>query len=148
MLRWIWVIENGVPALYERKGKCNRCGECCHCHTIRYQVKTVQVTTDDKDAEEPGPEDWAEWEGWSVFLAQGLWWYFKVKVVDLNEERYCCPEYIEEIKHCNLWQDDVRFKAICRYWPFHPDVLQHYPNCGWTLERAEGITTEEAYPKC
>lgn len=146
MLQWVWVIENGAPALYERKGKCNRCGECCYKHTIRYQVRTVQVTEGDTDME--GPDDWSEWEGWSVFLAQGMWWWFKVRVVDLNEEKYCCPEYIREVKHCNLWGNDIRFKAICRYWPFHPDVLQYFPNCGWTLEKVAEGTTEEAYPKC
>jgi hypothetical protein len=142
MLKYVWIIEDGVPTLYERKGECNRCGECCCNHTIKYQIYTGA----DRSDEEKEAGDWSEWEGWTAFLAQGMWWYIKVTDIDDDEKDTPCPLYSPE-EGCTVWQDSIYFKPICRYWPFHPKDLEHYPNCGFILERVKEATTEEAYPE-
>lgn len=78
--------------------------------------------------------DWSCREGWSMFIAQGIWWYFKA--TSMGDKEYRC-EALDENNRCTLWMDIDRFKPVCRYWPFHPSNLERFPQCGFTFERQE-----------
>ncbi len=48
-------------------------------------------------------------------------------------EGYHCPA-LKNDDVCSEWQKEG-FRPICRYWPFHPDNLELFPNCGFSFER-------------
>jgi len=43
----------------------------------------------------------------------------------------------DESGACTIWKNEKDFKLICRYWPFHPDNLVKFPQCGFSFERCE-----------
>ena len=75
--------------------------------------------------------DWSGREGWSMFIAQGTWWYFGR--FDITLGRTVCPGLVGD-NVCSEWQTD-EFRPICRYWPFHPSNLEYFPKCGFSFEK-------------
>jgi len=136
MITDFYTVEDGKAVHYIRSGECNQCGECCG---IKYQI-TYSINTSfgdtSADAEEDFREDdWSSWEGFTLFWAQGLWWYFKVTNVVPRETPSPCPYQDPETKLCKLWNDVDRFPAICRYWPFRESDLDQFPSCGFKFTR-------------
>ena len=125
-----WTIENGELVQYERTGACTRCGQCCCTHTIRYEMK-MSFCFDKYDIGYDA-YDWSEYEGWSVFQSQGIWWFFKVTSIEDIPSR--CPSLVG-VNKCSEWQNMDTFRPICRYWPFHPSNLEKFPECGFRFER-------------
>jgi len=130
----VYIVENGELVRYKRNGQCNRCGECCGLHNTIVYNKTISPTHPKETKEHKEGKDWGKYEGWSIFYAQGNWWYFKV--VNIKDEPYPCPSQ-GETGACTIWKDEEDFKPICRYWPFHPDNLVKFPQCGFSFERCE-----------
>lgn len=126
-----WAVEGGKLVRYARSGACNLCNKCCKGYRIIYKLE-VSLTQDQSD--KGGTEDWASWEGWSIFYAQGTWWYIEVTVGDDPEAFEGCDALTEE-GLCSKWQDLKGFKPICRYWPFHPKDLEKFPECGFSFRR-------------
>ena len=128
-----WTVEDGELARYIRHGECNQCGACCCTHTITLQMEVGAQNgkRDDESDDEKKEHDWSEREGWSMFLAQGIWWYFKITAIEPKEN--FCPALTPD-RQCSEWQTDD-FRPICRYWPFHPDNLAKFPTCGFSFER-------------
>jgi len=129
-----YTVESGKLVHYIRTGHCNRCGECCGIkNTIIYSINTNfgDTSVDDAQDRDLPSEDWSEWEGYSIFRAQGLWWYFKVTDVVENETPQLCSMQDPETKLCSLWDNPDDFPAICRYWPFKQSDLDPFPNCGF-----------------
>jgi hypothetical protein len=131
----IWTIENGEPVLYVREGQCNQCGECCCNHKITYSM-AVGLADQDAGNLDPSKSSWDEWEGYSVFFAQGIWWYIKIISIE-DDEGDVCPAFDEETGLCTDWQDPEMFRPICRYWPFHPSNIERFRNCGFSFRRVE-----------
>lgn len=130
--RTFWIVENGVLVRYRREGECNQCGECCRGYRITYTV-SVSFGHDDDDC---GTDDtWKEWEGYSVFYAQGIWWFLKTLKIEY-EEGVECPLLTHQ-GLCSEWKDPKDFKPICRYWPYHPADLEHFPECGFSFIKEE-----------
>ena len=77
-------------------------------------------------------EDWSEREDWSIFLAQGMWWYFYIYDIE-DKPTYC--ECLDSNNLCSIWMDDEEFKPICRYWPMHPSHIEKFEGCGFKFER-------------
>lgn len=125
-----WTVENAELVRYERRGACNQCGACCCTHTIRLQME-VAGKSGKRDDEGEKDYDWSGREGWSMFLAQGIWWYFKITAIE-PKENLCAA--LTPDKKCSEWKTDD-FRPICRYWPFHPDNLAKFPKCGFSFER-------------
>jgi hypothetical protein len=134
----ILIVENGEFVRYKRSGECNRCGECCCRHQITYKM-TISHATSSSFVESDSDEtslDLSDFEGWSVFYSQGVWWWFKVTDIKDDPEHFC-EKYDRESGLCTIWKDDMEFKPICRYWPFHPDDVKRFPNCGFKFERMD-----------
>jgi Fe-S-cluster containining protein len=131
-----YTVEQGHPVHYVRSGECNRCGACCGARsTIRYTVE-VQVGSDE-DAESGDSwqaADWSAWGGYTLFWAQGLWWY--VKVLSVEDDPNPCRAQDTQTGLCTLWNTD-EFPAICRYWPFRSSDLDSFPQCGFSFERGK-----------
>ena len=127
----VWTVEDGELVCYRRTGECNECGQCCCNCMITFQMEidfgsNVQENRDDPDF------DWSCREGWNMFYAQGIWWYFKIDNIVGKESR--CESLMDDGR-CKSWQDPDTFRPICRYWPFHPDNLERFPTCGFRFER-------------
>jgi Fe-S-cluster containining protein len=122
-----WIVENGKLVEYERLGECNRCGKCCNTKCISFTLGAYSEGPSDK-AED---YDWSDYEGYSIFRAQGLTWYMTVTT---KEEAGICSDLDDNV--CTLWMQDD-FPVVCRYWPVHPDNLEHFPNCRFSFERRE-----------
>ena len=123
----IWIVENGEPVKYERTGECNGCGECCIGHRIEFQFDVA-------DAHSKGKEqvcDYAEKEGWSALKAHGVWWWFRINEIADSGDR--CGEL--ECGKCKVWKDDQEFPPLCRYFPVHPNNLEHFQKCGFSFRR-------------
>ena len=88
-----------------------------------------------RDANELTDNPWEGKEGWSMFLAQGVWWYFKIETVEKDGERRC--GLLDEDNNCEEWLDPMDFRPICRYWPFHPSNLELFPNCGFSFSKSD-----------
>lgn len=136
----IYIVENNELVEYNRLGQCNRCGECCGIHnTIKFSMKVSFVDSLPEEGEEQvcskEPADWSNWEGWSIIYGQGTWFWFKISSID--DTPHPCPSQ-DELSACTIWKDEDDFRPICRYWPFHPDNLIKFPNCGFSFERCEG----------
>ena len=122
----VWIVENGELVKWERTGECNGCGECCRGHEISFQWDGVRA---DQDSE--GVVDYSSFEGWSSFKSHGLWWWFRVtSVVDKETQCGCLVN-----GKCEVWKDEVEFPPLCRYFPVHPDNLEHFPKCGFSFRR-------------
>ena len=128
-----WTVENGELVCYERTGECNGCGQCCCTHTITYQV---EVGFDSGERDDEGDDDysWSVREDWSMFQAQGIWWYFKITSIEDTPSH--CPGLTDD-NRCSEWQNMDTFRPICRYWPFHPSNLEKFPGCGFSFERTK-----------
>lgn len=131
MIENFWTVENGSLVLYKRTGECKGCGQCCCTHEIIY---CLEVGFKSGRREDAGDEkfDWTSREGWSMFLAQGVWWY--IKIVSVEDRPSPCSRLTDDMK-CKDWQDFDEFPVICRYWPFHPSNLEKFPGCGFSFER-------------
>lgn len=133
-----YTVENGELVHYIRTGDCNRCGECCGIkNTIAYSINTSfgETSVDDDQDRDVQSEDWSEWEGYTIFWAQRLWWYFKItKVVDTPNQ---CGAQEPETKLCQMWDMPDEFPAICRYWPFRQSDLAQFQNCGFEFTRQD-----------
>ena len=127
----IYIVENGRLVAYERTGQCNHCGKCCYKH-IEFQI-TSQTFDPNYEPSADGDADWSEHEGFSILLAHGLWWYFKVNYV--KDRDTACP-MLRNGNECGEWMDAKRFRPICRYWPFNPHDLEQFPECGFAFEKA------------
>ena len=119
-----WIVKDGKLVAYERQGECRRCGQCCCGRRITCKIAAFS-SSDNIDE-----YDWSDNEGFSIFEAQGLIWYMKAKVW---EENRICASSKKDI--CVIWMQDD-FPAICRYWPVHPNDLEHFPDCGFSFREA------------
>ena len=132
------IVEDGKLVEYERTGRCNGCGECCgEKNTITYTVSVASGRLSlrpDKYEKYGSPEGWEEWEGYSIFWSQGLWWYFKVTDVKDREVPAPCSQQDPDTKLCSLWKLDD-WPAICRYWPFKSSDLEPFPKCGFSFQK-------------
>ena len=127
-----YLIEDGNWIKLERLGECKKCGECCGGKRIGYRCQ-VGLTTREVLNEEEEEGDWSNYEGWSAFYAQGVWWYFLV--TDISEEDGKICEGLDVDKTCKDWYDEKDFKPICRYWPWNPKDLEQFPECGFSFRR-------------
>jgi len=126
----IYIVEDGRLVSYERTGQCNRCGECCHKH-IGLQITTNTFNPD----YEPGADDeanWDQYEGFSILLAHGVWWYFKITYI--KDMDGACPG-LRNGNECDVWMDASRFRPVCRYWPFNPRDMDQFQKCGFSFEK-------------
>ena len=131
----IWIVENGELVLYKRSGQCNQCGKCCRTHTITF-TSEISSVSQEHGSDEVKEDDWSDREGWSIFKAQGIWWYFKIlEIKPKKEGASTCPR-LSESNECSEWQAES-FRPICQYWPFHPSNIESFPGCGFSFERKE-----------
>lgn len=127
-----WTVENGKLVLYERTGQCNKCGACCCTRTITYQME-VGFASGKREDDGERDYDWSSREGWSMFVAQGIWWYFKVtSIEEKSPGDTVCDRLVDGL--CNVWRGDD-FRPICRYWPFHPSNVKAFPECGFRFKK-------------
>lgn len=142
--RSFWAVEEGKLICYKRSGECNKCGDCCK-GGIFYQSEIGHAVEQHVEREE-GLEDadWTKREGWAIFAAQGIWWYFKVgrnlKSVPAEAEPGTEPDYPGcgslADGQCEKWMEED-FRPICRYWPFLPEHLEWFPSCSFEFEEVE-----------
>lgn len=131
-----YTIENGKAVHYVRTGECNRCGDCCGIkNTITYNVEVHFGESAPDETKDWKEEDWSAWEGYTLFYAQKLWWYFKVTEVSQKEDPQPCGQQDQDTQLCEQWDDVDKFPAICRYWPFRQSDLEQFPNCGYTFTK-------------
>jgi len=91
----------------------------------------------EEDEGEKEKEDWSHREGWTMVLAHGCWWYFKVMFPpDSGREKTPCGQ-LEEGNLCGEWDNPEGFRPICRYWPMHPSHVEMFPGCGFKFEKRE-----------
>ena len=141
--RFFWTVEEGKLVCYKRSGECNQCGDCCKAG-IFYRMEVQFATrSHEKTETKIEDEDWTGREGWSIFKAQGIWWYLKIHLPEEKPDHSCGD--LEEEKGpsggtikatCKSWQDET-FRPICRYWPFLPEHLEWFPFCSFTFEEVE-----------
>ncbi len=129
-------VEDGELVEYRRLGSCNQCGKCCCKHTITYKMTTQLAGRSGGEMSEEDYDDWSDWEDWSVFYAQGVWWYFLV--TDMTDKPNVCGCLTDEGR-CSIWQDPLKFKPVCRYWPWHPSETENFPECGFSFEKVEEL---------
>ena len=128
------IVENGQFVEYERLGSCSMCGQCCCQKTIKAKFASALLNDRNrpsipKNSEKKQEEDWSDWEGWSARSQYGLWWWWKLMPIEQGET---CRSYLNG--RCAVWGRD-NSPAICRDWPFHPDNLEHFPDCGFHFEK-------------
>ena len=135
----MYIVENGKLVRYERTGKCNMCGDCCGAkNTITYQIKSnFGNNTIEGKVKEVSEDDWSEYEGYTVFWAQRLWWYFRILKITDPPTSGRCSEQDPETFQCKVWKDFDEFPVICRYWPFNPKDLEQFPNCSFKFIKEE-----------
>ena len=121
--RFFWGVVDGKLVCYKRSGECNQCGDCCKAG-ITYQSEIGSAVEQHADTEKSVEDgDWTKREGWAIFKAQGIWWYFKVELPSETPEggHTACGSLTEEagpsggtIKAtCERWKDET-FRPICR----------------------------------
>ena len=123
----LWIVEDGKLVEYERLGKCKQCGQCCCSNTIMFQIGSYTEGTLDKSTE-ADEGDWSDYEGFTVLRSQRLLWYMSATV---KKGKGPCEDF--EDGRCTIWMQDD-FPAICRYWPVHPNNLEHFPDCGFSFK--------------
>lgn len=123
----LYIVENGHLVRYRRTGECRRCGECCRRY-IKFQFSVTMPAEQDESVAE---DDWTRWEGFSIFLAFGAWWYAHVGEIGAEQ---LCPNLGSD-NRCQIWDDRQERGPLCWHWPVHPDNLQPFPNCGYRFER-------------
>lgn len=143
MITDFWSVEDGELVLYKRAGSCNKCGACCDKAGITFHMEVRFCSKEKHEEGDPGTEtiSWEAREGWSIFKAQGIWWYFKVTYApeDAEPSEETCGDYIDGL--CASWEDE-QWRPICRYWPFHPSDLERFPTCGFKFERIKEVKDE------
>lgn len=128
----IWIVENGQFVLYERRGECNQCGECCCHHNI--QVSMQIGSNEDREEIEEEDSSWPlEYEGWSAIHDGDRWYWFKTTCISRKEGS--CEAYDPETHLCTIWQSED-FKPVCRYWPWHPSDILPFEKCSFYFERS------------
>ena len=136
--RTFWAVESGELVRYDRSGECKQCGECCKAG-IFYQTE-VGTAARSHEHESEEEADWTGREDWNMFIAQGIWWYFKVgfPADDAVAQLVPCGDLdcAGGVNFCTSWQDEG-FRPICRYWPFHPNHVARFPKCGFKFEKVE-----------
>lgn len=134
----IWTVENGELVLYRRSGECKRCGACCRDKIIVYEME-VSVDSGNRDGEDNDDSDWSCREGQSMFLAQGIWWYFNIP--EVKDDSQLCPKLTSD-NECSEWNTES-FRPICKYWPFHPRNIEKFPKCGFRFEQYEDTSNDK-----
>lgn len=125
----LFIVEDGKLVEYERLGECNQCGECCCRNKISAGIQVTLAGTAGNDKE---IGDLSDWEGFSVFYAQGLWWWIETKTTDQKREK-ACECFIDG--KCADWKGDD-WPAICRYWPVRPQDIVSFPECGFEFRKS------------
>lgn len=147
MITDFWGVRDGKLVQYKRSGECNQCGDCCKAG-IYYTSKIGSAVEQhaEQDTKSKEDADWKGYEGWAVFAAQGIWWYFDVKRPEkapegghkgcgsLTEEKGPCGRTVKAT--CERWMDET-FRPICRYWPMLPEHVEWFPFCSFTFERVK-----------
>jgi len=121
------IIEDGERVKYTREGRCNFCGECCCKNVINVNI-TAGAGNEKTDG---GETDWNDWNGYSEFRSQVVWWWMKFNVHDEMREEPCC-KLVDG--RCSIWKTD-EFPAVCRYFPVHPRDIERFENCGFSFRR-------------
>jgi len=132
----VWIVEDGQFALYERRGQCNRCGECCCNHGIQVSMQ-IRSNEDREEREDVDPSWLSEYEGWSAIQEEGRWYWFKTTCISLRDES--CDAYDPETHLCTIWQEKD-FKPVCKFWPWHPSDILPFERCSFYFER---VSTED-----
>lgn len=144
--RFFWGVVDGKLICYKRTGECNQCGDCCKAG-IFYQCEVGNAVEQHTEQERLTIQnsDWTKREGWAIFSAQGIWWYFKVgrnpksvpegSPADTEPDYAACGSLTEEMT-CGNWMEED-FRPICRYWPFLPEHILWVPECGFRFEEVE-----------
>ena len=143
MITDFWSVEDGELVLYKRAGSCNKCGACCDKAGITFHMKVRFCSKEKHEEGDPGTEtvSWEDYEGWSIFKAQGIWWYFKLQTAPEDvETEGACGDFVDGL--CASW-DTEQWRPICRYWPFHPRDLERFPTCGYTFEKVKEVKDEQ-----
>ena len=121
------IIENGERIKYIREGECNLCGACCCKNVIGVKIVAGVGNSSDDDT------DWGDWEGYSEFWSQGIWWWVKLDIKDEMHEKPCAG-FVDG--KCVDW-DTRKFPAVCRYFPVRPRDIEKFPECGFSFRRVE-----------
>lgn len=133
----LYIIENGKPVAYARKGQCLRCGRCCR-YRIDYRWR-VEYVPKDADKDNSASPNYTPFEGWSQILAMGLWWWIRVDAITEEESAPAnlCANFCPETNQCRVFKDLQDFGTLCWFWPVHPDNLLPFPGCGFSFEKVQ-----------
>ena len=121
------IVEDGKLVHYQRLGECKKCGECCR-KKITFQWTILKSGTQPGDVT---PDDWSDWENYSIIYARGIYWYILVTKIE-DQDKPCCSL---EGNLCAIHEDQFRIPPLCPLWPVHPKDL--LPGCGYYFEKAE-----------
>ncbi len=133
----LWIVKNGELVKYERTGECLQCGACCNTdgHAFEYEA-SITGGKGSNDREE-SDVDWSEFEGYSVFRTQGLWWY--IRVGSKIDQPHNCPQFVDG--GCAIHDDRDARPAICHYWPVNPKDL--HPGCGYEFAKVKEMNEND-----
>ena len=118
------IVEKGKLVPYERFGECKQCGACCR----KKITFTWTILKPGKSGVDETPDDWHNWENWSVIYAHGIYWY--ILVTSVKDTDAPCGSL--EGNLCSVHGDQFELPALCPLWPIHPKDL--LPGCGYHFE--------------
>lgn len=128
----VWLVKDGELVEYQRTGHCTQCGECCR-RTITYEWSVQKGKDLDEDEE---PRDYSEHEGGTYIWYYGVWWFFRTTRIEELKDDSACDSFSKP--HCCEMHDDPQGRrAVCFFWPYHPDDLKHFPKCGFKFEEVD-----------
>ena len=128
----LYIVENGKLVRYERHGECKKCGACCR-KKITFRFEVLRASKPD---EASSPEDWLDWENFSVIFARGIYWYVLVTSIEdpePDDEFVPCQSLKDNL--CSIREDQFKIPPLCPLWPVHPKDL--LPGCGYSFEKCE-----------
>lgn len=124
------IVEDGKLVPYKRLGKCKRCGACCR-KKITFKWCVLKPG---KPGVDTTPEDWHDWEGFSVIYAHGIYWYIlvtKVEDAEPGDKYNPCRSLKDNL--CLIHDNQFKLPPLCPLWPVHPKDL--LPGCGYRFEK-------------
>ena len=128
-----WDYDRGVVTEYERLGECKRCGECCHWEIHLQFVKPAYGDDPRKGAGNgtDGQGKWMDFTGEDGRRRLWKWSFAKPNIPcsGLTAEGLC-------LDHDNK-------APVCALWPFGPQCLEHFPECGYSFHAVGEWPIEE-----
>lgn len=123
------IVEDGKLVPYRRLGECKKCGNCCRKKiTFCWAILKAGIPGEDTT-----PDDWHNWENFSVIYARGIYWYILVTKVEdpkPDDERNPCSSL--EGNLCTIHDDQFKIPPLCPLWPVNEKDL--LPGCGYYFE--------------